>query len=220
MGPLEGRRVVVFGGGNPPSPSAIARLPAGARVIAADSGYDHARAHGIHVDLLVGDLDSISPDALEAAKADGVPIDLHPTAKDATDLAIALATARDSGATHVTVIAGDGGRLDHLVTGLLALADPDLSELHIDAWIGDAWVRVLHGPGGAPLHGRPGELVTLAAVGDRAEGVRTEGLAFPLHRETLFPGSTRGVSNVFEATEAEVWVGEGTLLIVQPEALT
>ncbi len=188
-------------------------------MIAADSGYDHARAHGVHVDLLVGDLDSISHDALEAAKADGTPIDLHPQAKDATDLALALLAARDLGATRITVVAGDGGRLDHLLTGLLALTDPELAAVEIDAWIGDAWVRALHGPGRAELRGRAGEIVTLAAVGGPAIGVRTEGLEYPLRAETLDPASTRGVSNVFEQTEAHVSLEEGTLLIVQPEAL-
>jgi thiamine pyrophosphokinase len=186
-------------------------------VIAADSGYDHARAHGISVDLLVGDLDSISPSALEDAKAAGIPIELHPTAKDATDLALALLEARDLGATQLTVIAGDGGRLDHLLTGVLALADPELAGVQIDAWIGDAWVRPLHGPGHAVVHGRPGEIVTLAALAGAARGVRTAGLAYPLRGETLFPGSTRGVSNELEGTEAEVWVEDGTLLIVQPD---
>ena len=220
MDPLEGHPVVVFGGGsNPPSAAAITRLPSDARVIAADSGYDHARANGIAVDLLVGDLDSISPDALESAKADGVPIDLYPAAKDATDLALALLAALDAGAVHITVVAGDGGRLDHLLTGLLALADPALSSVPVDAWIGDAWVRALHGPGRAELHGRRDELVTLAPVNGPAIGVRTEGLVYPLHDETLHPSSTRGVSNVFERTEAEVSVQQGTLLIVQPEAL-
>ena len=46
MDPLEGRAVVVFAGGLAPSPHAVARLPRGAHVIAADSGYDHARARG------------------------------------------------------------------------------------------------------------------------------------------------------------------------------
>ncbi len=220
MDPLEGRAVVVFAGGLAPSPRAVARLPRDAYVIAADSGYDHARAQGVDVDLLVGDLDSISPSALEEAKAAGIPIELHPTAKDATDLALALLEARDLGATQVTVIAGDGGRLDHLLTGILALADPELAGVQIDAWIGNAWVRPLHGPGHAVVHGRPGEVVTLAALAGVAKGVRTEGLTYPLRGETLFPGSTRGVSNELEGTEAEVWVEEGTLLIVQPDALS
>ena len=50
--------------------------------------------------------------------------------------------------------------------------------------------------------------------------MRTEGLTYPLRGETLFPGSTRGVSNELEASEADVWVEKGTLLIVQPEALS
>ena len=36
-------------------------------VIAADSGLDHAHALGFHVDLVVGDLDSVDPDVLRAA---------------------------------------------------------------------------------------------------------------------------------------------------------
>ena len=47
--------------------------------------------------------------------------------------------------------------------------------------------------------GEPGELVSLLAVNGPAEGVTTEGLAYPLRGETLEPGSTRGVSNVFAA---------------------
>ena len=211
--------VIIIGGGGI-GPRVVAHLPAERIVIAADSGLDHAMELGLEVDLLVGDLDSISPDALEAAKAAGVPIDLYPAAKDATDLALALLTARDAGAAHITVVAGDGGRLDHLLTGLLALADPALADAVVEAWIGDAWVRALHGPGRAEIHGRPGELVTLAAVGGPAIGVRTEALVYPLHDETLEPGSTRGVSNLLETTEATVSLEEGTLLIVQPEALS
>ena len=60
---------------------------AAAFVIAADSGLDHARAHDIKVDLVVGDLDSVSDAAIAAAIADGVSIETYPRDKDATDLA-------------------------------------------------------------------------------------------------------------------------------------
>ena len=84
----------------------------------------------------------------------------------------------DAGAAHIAVVAGDGGRLDHLLTGLLALADPALADAVVEAWIGEprrcARSTV---PVARELHGRPGELVTLAAVGGPAIGVRTEALA-------------------------------------------
>ena len=49
-----------------------------------------------------------------------------------------------------------------------------------------------------------------------ADGIRTEGLAYPLDGETLEPGSTRGVSNVFVGETAYVSVKRGVLLAVFP----
>ena len=80
-------------------------------------------------------------------------------------------------------------------------------------------MQVVHGGGDAHVEGRPGELVTLVPVGGPAHGVRTEGLRFPLHGETLDSGTTRGVSNEIEGTVAKVSLAEGTLLMIQPEAL-
>ena len=66
------------------------------------------------------------------------------------------------------------------------------------------------------LSGRPGELLSLFALHGPAEGVRTEGLAYPLDGETLEPGSTRGVSNVFVEESARISVEHGVLLAVRP----
>ena len=54
------------------------------------------------------------------------------------------------------------------------------------------------------LAGEPGELVSLFALHGPAEGVRTEGLEYPLAGETLEPGSSRGVSNRFVGETARV----------------
>ena len=70
------------------------------------------------------------------------------------------------------------------------------------------------------LEGEPGELVTLLAVNGPAEGVTTVGLAYALRGETLEPGSSRGVSNVFAASRARVTVERGVLLAVRPGATT
>jgi thiamine pyrophosphokinase len=217
--PTKGQPVVVFAGGHPPHPRAIDRVPSGSFVIAADSGLDHARAHGVRVDLVVGDLDSVSDSAIAAAIADGVSVETYPRDKDETDLAIAFDAAKRAGARDVILISGDGGRLDHLVTGLLLLASTELEGMTIDAWIGEARVQVVREGGEAHVEGRPGELITLVPVGGPAHGVRTEGLRFALHGETLDSGTTRGVSNEIEGTVAKVSLREGTLLMIQPEAL-
>jgi thiamine pyrophosphokinase len=199
-------------------PAALAhRLPADALVIAADGGLAHARAMGRHVDLLVGDLDSTDPDVLEAAESEGTKVERHPVEKDATDLELALDAARVRGARRITVVGGHGGRLDHLLANALTLASPRFDDVETDAWLGHARLTVVRSR--ADLHGAPGSLCTLLAVGGVARGVTTRGLRYPLDDDVLIPGSTRGVSNVFVDPAASVSVHVGTVLAVQPDAL-
>ena len=62
----------------------------------------------------------------------------------------------------------------------------------------------------------PPRVISLFAVHGPAAGVVTEGLVYPLRGETLEPGSTRGISNVFAETEAHVRLEHGVLLAVRP----
>lgn len=213
------RAVVVVAGGGSPPPGVIALLPEGAPVIAADSGVDTALALGLSVDLVVGDLDSVSPAGLAAAEASGARIVRHPVAKDATDLALALGEAAGllgEGGGEVIVLGGHGGRLDHLLAGILALADEAWATLSLRAHLGPATVHVLHGPGERRLDGAVGELVSLIPVGGTATGVATSGLRYPLRDESLAPTTTRGVSNVIESRPATVALRTGVLLAVLP----
>jgi len=205
---------IVFAGGDPPSDDVLAGLPAPDLVVAADSGLDHACALGIAVDAVVGDLDSVDPAALEAAVAAGAVVERHPAAKDATDLELAMFAARDQGAHEIVVVGGYGGRLDHFLGNMLLLASHELAGVRVRALTGDAEITVVRDR--ATLSGTPGELCSLLPVGGPAEGVRTEGLRFPLHGETLVPGTTRGVSNEFVATTATVTLEYGVLLAVLP----
>ena len=62
--------------------------------------------------------------------------------------------------------------------------------------------------------GLPAELVSLVPLGGDARGVTTRGLARVLHGDTLWFGSSRGVSNEMTSGEAGIQVGEGLLLVV------
>jgi thiamine pyrophosphokinase len=208
---------VVVTGGPPPDPESALAVPLGARVIAADGGLDHAAALGLEVSVAVGDFDSVSPGALAAAEAAGVRIERYPAEKDATDLELALDLAVTLGARRVLVLAGDGaGRLDHLLGALQLLGSPRYEAVELDALVGSTRVHVVRGT--RELAGEPGELVTLLALHGPAHGVTTEGLAYPLRGETLEPGSSRGVSNVFASDMARVTVASGALLAIRPPA--
>jgi thiamine pyrophosphokinase len=206
----------VFAGGDSPDPAVRDVLPTDAYVIAADSGLDHADHLGIAVHRVVGDFDSVTPDALDAAEATGARIDRYPTAKDATDLELALDAAR-ANASRIVVVGGDGGRLDHLLGTALLLGSAAYADRQICAYLGPATVHVIRS--GITLSGVPGELLSLLALHGPAHGVRTAGLRYPLRGETLHPGSSRGISNEFTGPRAEVTVTEGVLLAVQPSHL-
>ena len=193
-------------------------VPDGGTVVAADGGLDRAAALGLEVDVLVGDLDSVSSATLARAEAAGTRIVRHPVAKDATDLELALDEAIALGARRVLIIASAGGRLDHLAASLLLLGAERYAALELDALVGEALVHVVRSA--RTLHGTPGELLTLLPLGGAAEGVTTSGLEYPLDGETLAPGSTRGVSNVFTSAEARVTLAEGILLAIRAQETT
>jgi thiamine pyrophosphokinase len=200
--------VVVLAGG--PGPHGRVEIPVGASVVAADGGAELAAAAGVTVDLLVGDLDSVSAETLAGASR----VERHAVAKDASDLELALAAALGLGPERILVVGSGGGRLDHLFGSMLVLAGDAYAGVQVDAQLGAAAVHVVRGERG--LRGEPGELISLFAVHGPASGVVTEGLLYPLSGGTLEPGSSRGLSNVFEAAEARIAVERGVLLAVRP----
>jgi len=191
-------------------------IPHARSVVAADGGLQRAHALGLAVDVVVGDLDSVTPDALAAAEAAGVRVVRHPPAKDATDLELALDESVALGARRVLLVASSVGRLDHLLGSLLLLGSARYAALELDALVGDALVHVVRRE--RTLSGAPGELVSLLAVGGPALGVVTDALEYPLRGETLEPGSSRGLSNVFTGAEARIGLADGVLLAIRPGA--
>ena len=236
---------VVIIGGAPPDPRAVALVGAmsgsmsrspsaslsarsSAFVVAADSGLDHARALGLDVDLVVGDLDSVSPGALAWAEHRAIPVERFPVDKDATDTELAVIAVVERGARHVVLLTGAGDRLDHLLSVVLLLGHPAFAGVVLEAWVGRAHLLRVVGPGTLVLPAAPGETVSLLPIGGPVHGITTTGLRYPLADETLAPATSRGVSNVVAAAVTpsvtssltpSVTVTQGTLLVIRPEAL-
>ena len=200
--------VWIFAGGDSLSPEVVADLPQQAYVIAADSGLDLARRLGASVDRLIGDLDSVSPAALESLPADAIA--RYPTDKDATDLELAVRAARDLGADRIVVVGGHGGRLDHHLANAALLATQE--GVDIEWRTGSSTLYRVNGT--LRLDVPAGTIVSLLAIGGPAYGITTEGLRWPLDNATLLPGSTRGVSNVAVAAQITVRVQRGNLAVV------
>lgn len=205
--------VFVISGG-PLASLLVPGVTAGAPVIAADSGVDHALAAGIEIDIAIGDMDSVSTAGLAAAEAAGTRVIRLPENKNATDLELALDQAAALEPRRIMVLGGGGGRLDHLLAELLLLGADRYAAFQVDALFGSTGAYVIREE--RVLKGRRGALVSLLAMHGPAEGVVTSGLVYALAGETLMPGSTRGVSNIFAEAEAHVELASGVLIALCP----
>jgi len=204
-----------LGSAGPVDPEVAGAIDGGATVIAVDGGVDHALALGLPVHRAVGDFDSVTGAGLARVEAAGASVERHPAAKDLTDLELALGAATAAGARRIVVVGGRGGRLDHALANLLALAAPAVAGVDLVALLDGSRVTVVRTT--AVFRGRPGSLLSLLPVGGPAVGVRTERLEYPLHDEDLPPGSARGLSNVLLAPTAQVSLRGGVLLAIQPD---
>ncbi len=187
------------------------------QVIAADGGSRHASTLGLEIDLLVGDLDSIEADQRETLRTQGTQFEHFKAEKDETDLELALLSAVAQGATEIAIIGVVGDRLDMVLANIHLLTLEALNPIRAELWLGrqTAW---LIRPPGEEFEGTAGDTLSLIPTKGDAMGVTTTGLAYPLHRETLFFGHARGVSNMMEQEVCRVDLETGILLAVHTQA--
>ena len=189
---MEHHRAIVLANGDPVAETPA--LPLDALVIAADGGLSLAAPLGLTVDIVIGDMDSVSAQDLEQARRSGARIDRHPTDKNITDLGLALDAAVDGGADEITIVGGSGGRIDHLLANAALLAAERFDTVTL-RWVTGAESVTVASPGQpVRLVGEAGDLVSLITVGGAAHGVTTTGLRAPSSRDAgprLTPSETR-----------------------------
>jgi thiamine pyrophosphokinase len=161
----------------------------------------------------VGDFDSLNEPELTALQASGTQLARYDRRKDFTDLELALEHAQRNGASEALVFGALGGRWDQTLANLLLPAAKTLSGLKIRLLDSDQEISLLRDGENCRLEGRPGDTLSLIPLTLEARGVVTQGLEYPLKRETLYLGATRGISNVFVEQQACVSLEEGLLLI-------
>ena len=201
-------RVTVFGGGDI-FPQYIKDLPEGDLVICADSGYENARALGVKVDILVGDLDSIKsvPDGdIELIKV--------PAQKDMTDTQLAVGVALERGASEITIIASTSGRVDHALS-LMAILE-QLWEKRIPAVIinGQNRIRFIR-DGGVILVRSEYKYFSLITLDKIAKRVSVEGGKYPLQKKDLKREDQFAVSNEIVKNAALITVKKGSLYVIE-----
>lgn len=185
-------------------------------VVAADGGALKAELLGVLPDVVVGDLDSLSPASVDRLREMGVEVQQHAREKDASDTELAVLEALNRGARRLAIVGGLGGlRLEHSLANILLLTLPELDGCDAVLVDGASALRVI-GANGADrleLEGRAGDLVSLLPLSEQVTGVRTTGLRYVLHDEPLIQGRSRGLSNVMDQVRATIATRAGRLAV-------
>jgi thiamine pyrophosphokinase len=182
-------------------------------IIAADGGLRHVLALGRRPDVLIGDLDSLPAGVEENMPDWGIEIIRHPSAKEETDLELALLFARRRfSEAELLILGGFGGRLDQTLANIMLMAHPELIDrpVRLIEARESAWLVT----GETVITGRPGDIVSLIPLGGSVRVSETTGLRWPLRDEMLVFGPARGISNEMTAERATVSLLEGMLLCI------
>jgi len=207
------RRAIIFVNGELPDPKKVAALISAADyLVCADGGLHHLFKVGLQPDLVVGDMDSISPDEFKALTVSGVRLERYPVDKDETDLELALRLVLEEGFNTIRIVAALGGRLDQTLGNIFLLSRLELAERDVRIEDGQQEVFLIRSLG--TVNGQPGDTISLIPLTSQVNGVVTEGLRYPLQNEILYFDRTRGISNVLLGFEAVIRLQEGILLCV------
>lgn len=187
-------------------------------LICADGGANHAALSRRLPDLLIGDLDSVTPENLNQCENAGCIIKKFPCEKDETDLELALIYAEEQARLvnewDIWLYGATGKRIDHFMGNIalmLAYARKGY-RIRLVNHEHEIWILKSH----EHISGAIGQEISLIALSEKAV-VTTEGLYYPLLQGVLLQDSPRGISNVFVGEEAVIQVHSGWVLVVLPK---
>lgn len=185
-------------------------------VIAADGGYEYLKSTGVEPQILLGDFDSLEivPEHRHLIR--------HSPIKDDTDMALAVAYAKELGYQRFFLYGGLGGRLDHTIANLQLLTG--MSRNGLEAYlIGEGMIitaitgNINDLPAELVFDSTAQGMVSVFCMGKPAEGVWEKGLKYSLSDAVLTDDKTLGVSNEFLGCESSISVKSGTLIVMWDE---
>jgi len=176
------------------------------KIVAADGGTLKALSFGIVPDVVIGDLDSISPDARR--KLDHIRFIYQPS-QELNDLEKALIFCSEEKAERVIVLGFTGERIDHTMNNFSILARYD-QILNLELY--DRFARMFFVRDKFSYTGTRGQTVSLIPLG-KVDGITTKGLKYTLQDEPLHFGEREGASNECTDGPFSISIRNGVLLV-------
>lgn len=178
------------------------------KIVAVDGGLAHLDKMGIIPNLLIGDLDSLTPELRQ--KYSAVEVLQFPQHKDETDLELALNKVYSSGITRITLFGVLGKRTDHALYNLHLLRRYKKILIQTENEI------IFSVSGSMEIACEEGQTISFIPLADPVRGITTEGLKWELH-DANFDKNFMSISNICLKNLVRINIEEGDLLCVLQE---
>jgi thiamine pyrophosphokinase len=181
-------------------------------IAAADSGAEKLRELERPPEMLVGDMDSVSPATLDWCRKSGAQILTFPPEKDDTDTTLAIRALYERGVLEVDIFGASGKREDHFLATLFSIYGADagmkllITEENFQAGL------IKEDDSCTIMEAIEGETWSFLPFGGGLPVVTLEGFKYPLIRQTLDYTRPLGVSNVATGPLVKVLCRGGALL--------
>lgn len=180
-------------------------------VIAADGGYDHLIGMGLRADIALGDFDSVkSSEIWEDTICEKMT---YPPEKDDTDMMLAIKLGLAKGFTSFSIYGGLGGRLDHTIANIQALAFLAARQAQGILYHEDYVLTVIQDSSFTIAKDISG-YVSVFSLSDTSENVTIKGLKYETEGTKLTNSFPLGISNETIGKKGIISVEHGTLLIL------
>ena len=210
---ILGEYALILLGGEITDLAIFQKMAATARIIVcADSGAKHARLLDLNVDVIVGDLDSISKETLEYYRERGSEI-VQMAEQESDDFEKALRYLNGRFKGYVRILGISGNRTDHMLTNFSVMLRYSDSFESLVAYDDSAEHQFLTAKrNNCSITCPVGTTISLTPFGE-AIGVTTQNLRYPLISEDLRLGEREGLSNVATGTPITITIVSGALLV-------
>lgn len=186
-------------------------------ILCADGGINHLMHINALPNLVLGDLDSVSEAGLEYIKSNSITIEKFPVMKDETDTELAINHLIRNKYKEITIIGGMGSRMDHTIGNIYLLRF--LNKNGIKGCIINENNIIHLVEKDIRLYKKEGYYTSVIPITIDGIEISVSGFLYPLYKEHIAFGATRGISNEISEKLGIITIHKGEALVIESKDL-
>jgi len=205
------KKCIILANGKPPQKSVITFFQKNGfdSLLCADGGADSAIRLGLNPDYIIGDLDSISKEAIKKFKKTSEIIQYK--RQNDTDVEKCLKFAIKNKYDEALLIGVTGNRLDHTICNL-GIVLKFFTKINLSLLAENSYLKPYTGE--VMLKTQKGEIISLYGF-DKKTKIISEGLKYPLKNISLPFGEKESTSNVSTSNSIQLKIRNGIIFIIR-----